>query len=96
MLLTAFHSLHQENLLVLLGLGTSATLAQFAMTRAYGKGKTLVSGSLAYSTVVFASLFGILLWGEMLPVVGWLGIGLIAASGILSIKAAPPRGMPDE
>ena len=96
MLLTAFHSLHQENLLVLLGLGTSATLAQFAMTRAYGKGKTLVSGSLAYSTVVFASLFGIVLWGEMLPVDGWLGIGLIAAGGILSIKAAPPSGMPYE
>jgi hypothetical protein len=32
----------------------------------------------------------------MLPVTGWLGIGLIAAGGILSIKAAPPRGMPDE
>ena len=96
MLLTAFHSVNQENLLVLLGLGTSATLAQFAMTRAYGKGKTLVSGSLAYSTVVFASLFGIVLWGEMLPVAGWLGIGLIAAGGILSIKAAPPSGMPDE
>ena len=96
MLLTAFHSLNQENLLILLGLGATATLAQFAMTRAYGKGKTLVSGSLAYSTVVFAALFGILLWGEVLPVAGWLGIGLIAASGILSIKAAPPRGMPDE
>jgi drug/metabolite transporter (DMT)-like permease len=96
MLLTGFHSLHQENLLILLGLGTTATLAQFAMTRAYGKGKTLVSGSLAYSTVVFASLFGIVLWGEVLPVIAWLGIGLIAIAGILSIKAAPPRGMPDE
>ncbi len=96
MLLTGFHSLNQENLLILLGLGTTATLAQFAMTRAYGKGKTLVSGSLAYSTVVFASLFGIVLWGEVLPVTAWLGIGLIAAAGVLSIKAAPPRGMPDE
>jgi drug/metabolite transporter (DMT)-like permease len=96
MLLTSFHSVNRENLLILLGLGTTATLAQFAMTRAYGKGKTLVSGSLAYSTVVFASLFGIVLWGEMLPITGWLAIGLIAAGGILSIKAAPPRGMPDE
>lgn len=96
MLLNTFHSVNRENLLILLGLGTTATLAQFAMTRAYGKGKTLVSGSLAYSTVVFASLFGIVLWGEVLPVSGWLAIGLIAASGIISIKAAPPRGMPDE
>ncbi len=96
MLLNTFHSVNRENLLILLGLGTTATLAQFAMTRAYGKGKTLVSGSLAYSTVVFASLFGIVLWGEVLPVSGWLAIGLIAASGIISIKTAPPRGMPDE
>ena len=96
MLLNTFHSVNRESLLILLGLGTTATLAQFAMTRAYGKGKTLVSGSLAYSTVVFAALFGIVLWGELLPVSGWLGIGLIAAGGILSIKAAPPRGMPGE
>ena len=96
MLLNTFHGVNSENLLILLGLGTTATLAQLAMTRALGKGKTLVSGSLAYSTVAFASLFGIVLWGEILPLSGWLAIGLIAASGILSIKAAPPRGMPDE
>ena len=96
MLLTGFHGINQKSLLILLGLATSATLAQFAVTRAYGRGKTLVSGALAYSTVVFASLFGIALWGEVLPVTGWLAIGLIAAGGILSIKAAPPRGMPDE
>jgi drug/metabolite transporter (DMT)-like permease len=96
MLLNTFHSINAENLLVLLGLGTTATLAQLAMTRALGKGKTLVSGSLAYCTVVFASLFGVVLWQEILPISGWLAIGLIAAAGILSIKAAPPRGMPDE
>ncbi len=96
MLLNTFHSVNRENLLILLGLGTTATLAQLAMTRAYGKGRTMVSGTLAYSTVVFAALFGIVLWGELLPVSGWLGIGLIAAGGIVSIKAAPPRGMPDE
>lgn len=96
MLLNTFHGVNGEYLLILLGLGTTATLAQLAMTRALGKGNTLVSGSLAYSTVAFASLFGIMLWGEILPLSGWLAIGLIAASGILSFKAAPPRGMPDE
>ncbi|HXZ95958.1 MAG TPA: DMT family transporter [Burkholderiales bacterium] len=95
-LLSGFHSIDQKSLLILLGLGGSATLAQLAMTRAYGRGKAMVSGALAYSTVVFASLFGIALWGEVLSVSGWLAIGLIAAGGVLSIKAAPPRGMPDE
>jgi len=55
------------------------------MTRAYRVGKTLVVGSLAYTTVVFASLFGILLWGEWLDTRSWLGMGLIVLSGIFSV-----------
>jgi S-adenosylmethionine uptake transporter len=54
------------------------------MTRAYKRGSTLVSASLAYSTVIFASLFGMLLWGEVLPLSSWLAIGLIVASGLLA------------
>jgi len=37
------------------------------MTRAYVRGKTLVSAALAYSTVIFSSLAGLLFWGETLP-----------------------------
>ena len=36
------------------------------MTRAYRIGKTLVVGSQANSTIVFASLFCMLLWNETL------------------------------
>ena len=89
MLLGTFHPVTPENLLLLLGLGITATLAQLALTRAYRTGKTLVVGALAYSTVVFASLWGILLWDEILPPSAWLGMGLIVASGLLSLKAAP-------
>jgi hypothetical protein len=35
------------------------------MTRAYTRGKTLMSAALAYSTVIFSSLFGMLFWGEV-------------------------------
>lgn len=72
---------------LLLGLGASATLAQLALTRAYRLGNALTVGSLAYSTVVFASLFGMLLWNEILPVQGWLGMGLIVASGLVCVRA---------
>lgn len=88
MLLGTFHPVTPENLLLLLGLGITATLAQLALTRAYRTGKTLVVGALAYSTVIFASLWGILLWDEILPSSAWLGMGLIVASGLLSLKAA--------
>lgn len=89
MLLGTFHPITPGNFLLLLGLGITATLAQLALTRAYRTGKTLVVGALAYSTVVFASLWGILLWGEVLPPSAWLGMGLIVASGLLSLKPGP-------
>jgi drug/metabolite transporter (DMT)-like permease len=59
------------------------------MTRAYRTGSTLVVGSLAYSTVIFASLWGILLWQEILPTSSWLAIALIVLSGVISLKAGP-------
>ena len=89
MLLGTIHPVSATGLLILIGLGSSATLAQLAMTRAYRTGKTQVVGSLSYSTVVFASLFGMILWGEALPLTGWMGMALIIAGGMLSLKLAP-------
>ena len=89
MLFDTIHPVGATSLLILIGLGSSATLAQLAMTRAYRTGKTLVAGSLSYSTVVFASLFGMILWGEALPLTGWVGMALIIAGGVLSLKLAP-------
>ena len=83
------HAITLEGLAILLGLGGSATLAQLAMTRAYRTGKTLVVGSLAYSTIVFASLFGMLLWDETLSMSSWLGMAFIIASGVLSLRLSP-------
>jgi drug/metabolite transporter (DMT)-like permease len=89
MLLTDIHPLTLPSIPLLLGLGVSATLAQLALTRAYTTGKTLVASTLSYGTIVFASLFGIILWGETLPTEGWLGIALIITSGVLSFKTSP-------
>jgi drug/metabolite transporter (DMT)-like permease len=88
MLLTDVHPVTAESIPLLLGLGISATLAQLALTRAYTTGSTLVASTLSYSTIVFASLFGILLWGETLPAEGWLGITLIISSGVLSFRTS--------
>ena len=91
MLVHQFHVVTWDTLPILLGLGTTATLAQLAMTRAYRLGNTLVVGSLAYSTVVFASLFGIVLWDEVLPLSSWIAITLIVASGVISSVATAKR-----
>ena len=79
-----FHPIDLEGGLQLLGVGVFATFAQLAMTRSYRKGNAMVSASLAYSAVIFASLFGVLIWGEHLGIDAWLAIVLIVASGIVA------------
>jgi drug/metabolite transporter (DMT)-like permease len=83
------HTITLEGMGILLGLGGSGTLAQLAMTHAYRVGNTLVVGSLAYSTIAFASLFGMFLWNETLNFVSWLGMVFIIASGVLSLRLSP-------
>ncbi len=86
MLANTFHPLTWQDAPLLLGLGLSATIAQLAMTRAYRTGSPVVVGSLAYATVILASLFGIVLWQETLSTERWLGIALIILSGIISVR----------
>jgi drug/metabolite transporter (DMT)-like permease len=88
MLIDTFQQLNWQDLLVLTGLGLSATIAQLALTRAYRTGDTLVVASLAYATVLLASLFGITWWDEHLTLDAWLAIGLIILSGIISIRSS--------
>lgn len=76
------HAVDLKNGLLLLGVASFATTAQLAMTRAYTRGKTMMSAALAYSTVIFSSLFGALFWGEVLDASAWFAIGLIILSGI--------------
>lgn len=86
---TEVHPVTLNNLWLLLGMGASATFAQIAMTHAYRVGQTQVVSTLSYGTIVFASLFALLLWHETLPLEGWLGIALITGSGMLSLRLAP-------
>jgi len=89
MMFGTVHAITFQGLMLLLGLGITATLAQIAMTYAHRFGDTLVVSSLAYSTIVFSSLFGILIWKEVLPLSSWLGMAFIIASGVLSLRLSP-------
>lgn len=88
MLFDTFHAVSWNDVITIGGLGLSATLAQLAMTRAYRTGKTLVVASLAYTTIVFASLISLLLWQEYLGIDAWLAIGLIVSSGLISLHSS--------
>ena len=87
MLLQTYTSISLQDMPTLLGLGVSATIAQLAMTRAYRTGITLTVASLAYTTVIFASLFGVLFWQETLSYSEYMAIGIIIFSGIVSANA---------
>ena len=65
-----------------LAVGLCGGLGQLALTRAFSLGKAIVTASLGYSTVIFSSLFGMLIWGEIMEASSWLAIGLIVASGV--------------
>jgi S-adenosylmethionine uptake transporter len=76
------HPLDSAQALWLLPIGVLAALGQLSMTRAYTRGATMVVANLQYSGIVFAALFGLLLFGDRIGLIGWLGMAVIIASGI--------------
>ena len=83
-LFSGFHPIDLRGGLLLLGTGVFGGGAQLMMTKAYSRGKTLATASLAYMTVVFASFFGVILWNDTLSIDACLAIFLIAASGVMA------------
>ena len=91
MLFFSFHALDGEGIALLLGVGVFATLAQLAMTRSYRAGNPLVSASLAYTAVPFATVFGVVIWGETLTLNGMVAMLVIALSGIAATAMSRTR-----
>ena len=78
----------------LLPIGLLAVLGQLCMTRAYASGATLVVANLQYSGIVFAALYGLVVFGDRLPWIGWAGMALIIVSGIAA-TVLREREVPD-
>jgi len=85
-LTTSFHAIAWSNAWMLVGLGLCGTLAQLAMTRAYRTGNTLVVGAFSYTTILFTTIFTVVIWGGG---IGWMeaaGMVIIATSGVLAMR----------
>ena len=93
MALTGAHNWWQPEALWLLPIGILATLGQLALTRAYSRSSALLVANLQYSGIVFAALYGLLVFGDNIPLSGWGGIALIIASG-LAASALRHRALP--
>ncbi len=77
----------------LLPIGLLAAGGQLCMTKAYSHGATLVVANLQYSGIVFAALYGLFLFGDQIPLIGWAGMALIIASGAAA-TALRQRALP--
>jgi len=82
MLFVGVSPLRWPGALWLLPIGLLAVGGQLCLTRAYAQGATMVVANLHYSGIVFAALFGLTVFGDRIPLIGWFGMGLIIVSGI--------------
>ena len=82
LLFTGFSPWKWPQVLWLLPIGVLAASGQLCMTLAYSKGATLVVANLQYSGIIFSALYGLFLFGDQIPLVGWIGMALVIACGI--------------
>jgi len=78
----------------LIPIGVLASLGQWAMTRAYSRGATLLVANLQYAGIVFAAFYSLVLFDDPIPLIGWAGMALIVVSGIAA-TVLRTRALPD-
>ncbi|MFC0203409.1 DMT family transporter [Novosphingobium soli] len=69
--------------LLLVAIGLAGTLAQFLITSALRFGQVATVVVMDYSALVWATLYGWLLWGQLPAAATWLGAPLIVAAGLI-------------
>jgi S-adenosylmethionine uptake transporter len=97
MAITGLSPWHWQHAAWLLPLGLLASLGQMCMTKAYSMstnhGGTLMVANLQYSGIVFSAFYGLALFGDDIPWLGWAGMALIiisaVAATVLRARAAP-------
>ena len=92
--ITGVSAWHWPQALWLLPIGLLAAVGQWCMTRAYTRGATMVVAILQYSGFVFSALYGLFLFGDRIPLIGWLGMLVIILSGIVA-TALRRRALPN-
>lgn len=72
--------------LYLSGVGISALLGQYFVTKAYSYAKAGIISTVGYSNIVFAALFGYFLGDEALEGTTVLGIAIIVICGVVATR----------
>ena len=73
----------------LVGIGVGAGCGQVGITMAYHQANAAWVSAFSYLTVIVATFYGWLIFGETLGVADWVGGALIIGSGIVLIFVSP-------
>jgi drug/metabolite transporter (DMT)-like permease len=82
-LLWAWHTPDWHGWILLGMLGLFGTLGQLLMTKAYGLAPSGQLGGFTYVAVLFSSLYGWLLWDDVLNYWFFIGAGFICCAGLI-------------
>jgi S-adenosylmethionine uptake transporter len=96
---TGFSRWSATHALWIFPIGLLASAGQLCMTRAYASGATMLVANLQYSGIVFAASLGVIVFGDKLPLIAWLGMAVIILSGIAATilrNRALPNTPPEE
>ena len=77
---------HTGDWLLLITMGLVGTLGQTLLTRGYSVARTTTVAPFTYFSIVYGSVYGYLLWGEILDMAFILGALLIIVAGLLSMR----------
>ncbi len=75
-----------EHLWIVAGVGLTGSLAQVALTEAFRRGEASLVAPLEYTSLVWAVLLDVTLWGVLPDAVTWVGAGIIVASGLYLLR----------
>jgi len=91
-LIVGFSALDAATLLCVCAIGIFGSLGQITMTRAYGSGNAVIVSILSYSTIIFSTLLGYLMFAAALSPIAAVGMALIILSGALAmLRRAPAK-----
>jgi drug/metabolite transporter (DMT)-like permease len=83
---TGWHAHHWQSACWLLGVGVLATAAQWALTRAYAKGRSLVNASLQYLGIVYSYVYGVLIFQDPITPLALVGMVLVVGAGLVATR----------
>lgn len=75
-----------QQYLMLIGVGLTATIGQVLLTRGYQNAPASSVGIFTYTSVLFGTILGWLIWHELLDINSLFGAGLIILAGIIVLR----------